>query len=315
MILITAKISEKHHRHLIQTFPNETFIFCDDISKAVCDLPQAEIIVTFGEDLTNDYIEMASQLKWIMVLSAGVDKLPHEAIKKQNILVTNVRGIHKIPMAEYVIAMLLQVYRQAKTLITNQMKTTWDRSIKMQEISGRTMVILGTGAIGQEVARLAKAFHMKTIGISRSGKRVDFFDETYRTSELNQQLPYADFVISVLPSTPDTKYLLTDESFRLLPNHAVFLNMGRGDLVKSDVLLQAVRNKEIAHAILDVFEEEPLPEHHPFWKEENITITPHLSGISPQYVPRALDIFKDNLKKYRSKDQPLLNEVDVTRGY
>ncbi|HEY4601736.1 MAG TPA: D-2-hydroxyacid dehydrogenase [Cerasibacillus sp.] len=315
MILVTAKISEKYHKDLIQAFPNETFTFCDDISQATDELPQAEIIVTYGEDLTDEHIEKASQLKWIMVLSAGVDQLPHQAIKKHHILVTNVRGIHKIPMAEYAIAMLLQVYRQAKTLIKHQMEGKWERSIKMQEISARTMVILGTGAIGQEVARLAKAFHIKTIGVSRSGKPVEFFDETYQTSDLHQQLPDADFVVSVLPSTPETKYLFTEESFRLLPNHAVFLNMGRGDIVKSDVLLQAIQNKEIAHAVLDVFEEEPLPENHPLWQEENITITPHLSGISPQYVPRALNIFKENLNKYRGKEQPLINEVDVSRGY
>src|SRR5690625_3003903 len=117
-----------------------------------------------------------------MVLSAGIDQLPSHIIQEKNIMVTNARGIHKIPMAEYAISMLLQVYRKEKTLIQREKEQIWERSVTIQEITGRTMLILGTGSIGQEVARLAKAFQMTTYGISRSGKRSE-----EHTSELQSR--------------------------------------------------------------------------------------------------------------------------------
>lgn len=315
MILFSAKISKKHQERLMKEFPEENFIFCNDMKEAKNSLSEAEILVTYGEDVTAEDVRDAKHLKWMMVLSAGIEKLPFKEIIQQDILITNARGIHKIPMAEYTIAMLLQVVRKAKTIYERQAEKQWDRSIKMDEISQKTMLIAGTGAIGQEVARLAKAFRMKTIGVSRSGRKVEHFDENHGTEQLHNELPQADFVVSVLPSTRETKYLFNEDSFRSMPNHAIFLNMGRGDVVQTEVLLEAVRNGEISHAVLDVFEEEPLPEDHPMWIEENITITPHLSGISPHYVSRALTIFERNLASYRSKGKNVINKIDLDRGY
>ncbi|WP_106494561.1 D-2-hydroxyacid dehydrogenase [Lentibacillus sp. Marseille-P4043] len=315
MILFSAKLSSKHQTKLAQHFPDQHFRFHETMNEAKKDLAEAEVLVTFGDDLTESLLKKAEKLKWIMVLSAGMDQMPLDAIGKRNILVTNARGIHKTPMSEYVISMLLQVYRQAKTLIHNEESHHWDKGVHMQELTGKTMLIAGAGAIGQEVARLAKAFQMKTIGISRSGKSVDYFDANYPTAELAKLLPETDIVVSVLPSTPETEHFYTYEHFQLLPNHAVFLNMGRGNAVDSDVLLQAVRQGEIAHAILDVFEVEPLPENHPFWREENITVTPHLSGVSKQYITRALEIFDHNLQTYQKSETDFINKIDVTRGY
>lgn len=315
VILFSANISERHRLHLQETYPKQSFVFCTDMQEAKKHLPEAEVLVTYGEDLDKHLIQEAENLRWIMVMSAGIEQLPFKAIHEKKILVTNARGIHKTPMAEYVIAMLLQVYRQAKVLMKNEANHKWDRSVKMQEISGRTMVIAGTGAIGQEVARLAKAFHMKTYGISRSGKNVDYFDVNYSTDQMMDVIPKADFVISVLPSTKETKYLFTDEHFRQMKDTAIFLNMGRGDVVREETVLKAVQDRQIAHAVLDVFTTEPLPEDHPFWKEESITITPHLSGMSSLYVTRSLDIFKNNLQAYLDGTGEFVNTIDLMRGY
>lgn len=314
-ILFSANISQQLQQRLIANYPDQTFTFCKGMEDAREHLSRAEILVTYGEDLSDELIQEATQLKWIMVISAGMDKMPFSSIKERNIIVTNVRGIHKVPMAEYAISMLLQVYRQEKVLIAHEKASTWDRSVKMQEITGQTMLIAGTGAIGQEVARLAKAFQMTTYGMSRSGKSVEFFDETYVVEQLDEILPNVDFVVSVLPSTAETKGLFTYDHFKSMPEHAVFLNMGRGDVVKTDVILQAIQNEEIAHAVLDVFEQEPLPADHPLWKEERVTVTPHLSGISPQYQPRAIEIFEQNLDTYIEEQDCYINKVDVSRGY
>ncbi|MCG1028092.1 D-2-hydroxyacid dehydrogenase [Virgibacillus halodenitrificans] len=315
MILFSAKISEKHQTRLKEEFTEQQFIMCSSMDEASAYLKAAEILVTYGEDLTPELIEHAAQLKWIMVLSAGMDRMPFDAIKAKGILVTNARGIHKTPMAEYAISMLLQVYRQANMLMEKEKAHEWDRNVRMEELSGKTVLVAGAGAIGQEVARLAKAFQMKTIGLSRSGEQREHFDENYQSTELESLLAETDIVVSVLPSTKETKEFYTYEHFKKLPKHAVFLNMGRGDAVKTEVILDAIRNKEIAHAVLDVFEEEPLPNDHPFWDEENITVTPHLSGISKLYQTRALDIFEENLKIYLQGKDDYVNKIDVSRGY
>lgn len=315
-VLFTLKVSEKDEQRLTEDYPMLEFIFCSNMDEAEKYIEQAEVIVTYGNDLDNTLIERATRLKWVSVLSAGLDDLPFQALEKKGVIVTNVRGIHKVPMAEYAISMLLQVYRYEKTLMKMQQQQGWGRSsVKPLEISGKTMLIGGTGAIGQEVARLAKAFNMKTIGVSRSGQAKDYFDVNIKTPDMVSRLYEADFIVSVLPSTQETKYLFKMEHFKAMKDEAVFLNMGRGDVVKSDVILEALQSKEIMHAVLDVFEEEPLPKEHPLWQADNITITPHLSGISPQYLPRALEIFEKNLNVYTEKGNAYINKIDMARGY
>lgn len=314
-ILFTANLSEKHQKRLLNNFPKQDFIFKSENTNLDDHLAEASVIVTYGGDLDNEMIEQARNLKWIMVLSAGMEQMPLQAINERHIRVTNVRGIHKVPMAEYALSMLLHVYRQEKTITENNTEKKWDPSVRVQEITGRTMLVVGAGAIGQEVARLAQAFQMKTVGISRSGTAVGHFDENYKVNQLDDVLPQADFIVSVLPSTSETKNTFALKQFKLMKDTAVFLNMGRGDAVVEADLLQAIKQEEIVHAILDVFIDEPLAEDHPFWKEKNVTVTPHISAQSANYVPRALDIFEENLNVYLKDEEGYINSVDCSRGY
>lgn len=314
-ILFTKLRSDRIQTQLINDYPQAHFIFSQDKLDVKEHIPKADILVTYGGDLTEELIESAVNLKWIMVLSAGVDKLPISTIEKRNIIVTNARGIHKIPMAEYAISMLLQVFRNEKTYIEQERQAVWDQTPPMQELSEKTVLIAGTGAIGKEFARLAKAFRMTTYGISRSGQQVDYFDECYKVAEIDQLLPKVDIVVSVLPSTGDTRGLFTFERFQRMQKHAVFLNMGRGDVAKHSDILQAIRTGEINHAILDVFEKEPLPEEDPFWKEENITVTPHISGVFPDYDKRAIKIFTHNLNLFLEGQKNFKNIINISDGY
>lgn len=315
MIVFSAKISEKHQVRLRKNFPDQKFIFCNNREEASKYVAQAEVFATYGDDVDEALIQRAKKLKWVACLSAGVDGFPLQLMKEKGIRLTNARGVHKIQMAEYAFTMLLQVYRNSKTIIENEKNHVWDKTVRVREITGKTMLILGTGAIGSEIARLAKAFRMETIGVSRSGKQVENFDNVYKTTELLTVLPEADLIVSVLPSTEETKHLFTVEAFKALKKTAVFLNMGRGDVLSEEDLLHAIREGEFAHAVLDVFETEPLPEEHPFWKEENITITPHISGLSPSYMTRALKIFEKNLKVYEEDGNDYINTIDFIRGY
>lgn len=314
-ILFSTIPSERRRESLLKEHPEHTLEFVDNLHEHLDLLAKADVIVTYGEDLTDELIEQADSLKWVMVISAGIDQLPHETLKERNVLVTNARGIHPVPMSEYAISMLLNVKRKEAQLLENARHEIWDRSVKINEISEGTMVVLGAGAIGQEVARLAKAFRMKTYGVARSNKEVEHFDKVVAFENINDVLHEADFVVAVLPSTPDTKGLFTLEHFKQMKKEAIFLNMGRGDLVTSEDIIKSLEGEYISHAVLDVFEEEPLPKGHPLWTTKNVTITPHLSGISPHYLPRAFEIFAYNLEQFETKNNQFKNVIDHTRGY
>lgn len=314
-ILFTASLDEAHQTQLKEKFPEQTFIFKEKVNAVEDYLTDAQVIVTYGADITEEMIHQAKQLEWIMVLSAGIDEMPLEVIEERDILVTNVRGIHKRPMAEYAMSTLLYVCRQEEALTRNYLNKQWEQSLTFHELNDKIMLIVGTGSIGQEVARLAQAFNMKTLGLSRSGDAVEHFDEVNTIEVLEEMLPRADFIVSVLPSTDETQDRYTMKEFKQMKSSAVFFNMGRGDAVVEADLLKAIEQRIIAHAILDVFREEPLPTDHPFWTEENITITPHVAAKSNRYVPRAMEIFEANLHTFLKGEEDYQNKIDIKRGY
>ncbi|MGE7604496.1 D-2-hydroxyacid dehydrogenase [Peribacillus sp. NPDC097675] len=313
LILSTIIPNEGIQKKMTDAFPDLTFYYEETWTDEK--LQEAEILITYGEDLTDEIIERAVNVKWIMVMSAGLELMPMNSIEKRGIMVTNARGIHKVPMAEYTMGMLLQYEKKLKQLIENEAAEIWDRKIEVGELNGKTMLILGTGAIGGEVARLAKAFRMNTLGVNRSGKAVEHIDHLYALTEIGDALPKADYIVSVLPSTPETKDLLKKEHFKAMKSSAVFVNIGRGDLVKEEVLVEVMEEQELAHAILDVFEPEPLEKSHPFWSMDNVTVTPHLSSKSSEYLPRTFAIFEENMKEYLRKGNDFINVIDPKKGY
>ncbi|MFS0882120.1 D-2-hydroxyacid dehydrogenase [Metabacillus niabensis] len=315
-ILSTVKLPTVLKQQIESKFPTVTFYHDKKIDEALDILAEADILFTYGEDLTASHIQAATKLKWIMVGSAGIEKLPFDEIEKRGILVTNSKGVHAIPMAEYCLAMMLQVSRQSKALIENEKAHKWDRTVRMMELYGKTVYILGAGAIGQETAKLAQAFSMKVLGMNQDGRPVEYFQEMYTYKELKETIKEADFVISVLPSTEQTKGLLNYELFKEMKREAVFINIGRGDVVNEKDLLKVLDEGLISHAVLDVFEHEPLDEHHPFWDMENVTITPHLSGITKNYLPRVMPIFEDNLERFRNGELSMMrNIIDLRKQY
>ncbi|MFB5664206.1 D-2-hydroxyacid dehydrogenase [Alteribacillus sp. HJP-4] len=314
-ILSTDKLNEDIRNKLSQTYPDEQFVYCEDVEEAKQYLKQTDVIITYGEDLTENEIYMAPRLKWIMVISAGMDLMPFKAITEKGILVTNAKGIHKKPMAEYTFSMILQYARQADKIKEQEKHKIWSREVEMTEVNGKTIAILGTGAIGREIARLAKAFGMNTLGFSRSGRAVENIDKMFLREDLNKLLASADFVVSVLPHTDNTDKIMNINAFHAMKKEAVFINIGRGKTVDEGALIEALNRGEFAHAVLDVFDEEPLPGSHPFWGRDDVTVTPHISGISPGYLPRAMEIFSNNLEVFINGDGEYINKIDTTKGY
>ncbi|MFF5996672.1 D-2-hydroxyacid dehydrogenase [Lysinibacillus sp. KU-BSD001] len=298
---------------LVEEFPEVEFIFEQGVRDDV--LRETDILVTYGEDLTDDKIAVAEKLQWIFVASAGVEKMPAQAIAERGIYVSNVRGIHKKPMTESILAHILSLKRGLPSIYAQQARSEWNKKIRLTELNGSTALILGPGAIGQEIGRILQAFDVHTIGINSSGAMTNYMNETYPIAQLLQHLPKADIVISMLPSTPNTKNLIGREHFEVMKESAIFMNFGRGDLVAEDVLVQALQENLIAHAVLDVYAEEPLPANSPIWQLKNVTVSPHLSSHSSRYVERSLEIFKPSLRKWLNGERQLENEMDLLRGY
>ncbi|MBU7594877.1 D-2-hydroxyacid dehydrogenase [Metabacillus halosaccharovorans] len=315
-VLSTVKLPEYMKEDLSHSYPDVLFYHDKNINEALDILPEADIILTYGEDLTEDHINQAKNLKWMMVASAGIDQLPFSVLEERDILVTNSKGVHAIPMAEYCISMMLQVSRQAEVLAENQRLHKWDRRVRMEELYEKTVLIIGTGAIGNATAKLTQAFGMNVWGVNSDGRTVEQYDKTYKMSEVKEPLSQADFVISVLPSTDRTKGLLNKEFFQSMKDHAVFINIGRGDVVVEKDLIDVLKTNSSMHAVLDVFETEPLPAEHELWDMDNVTITPHLSGITKRYLPRAMEIFKSNLANYISKEhKQMKNKISLGKRY
>ncbi|EGA88769.1 D-3-phosphoglycerate dehydrogenase [Planococcus donghaensis MPA1U2] len=311
-ILFTFVPREDQQQRMINEFPEVDFYF---LYRDKTRLSSADIIVTYGEDLTAEDIESAKKVKWIMVASAGIEKLPHQAIKARGITVSNVKGIHKTPMAESALAHLLALKRALPVIYENQRNQQWERKIRSSELNGTTALILGPGAIGAEIGRLLQAFGVRTIGCNRSGAQAPNMNEMVSFEKILEKLPEADYVISVLPSTDETKHLLKEDHFQTMKDSAIFMNFGRGDLVADSILLNALQENEIAFAVLDVFEQEPLSADHPYWSMDNVVVSPHISSKSGKYVDRTLDIFIPNLKKWLVDQSVPTNLVDMEKGY
>jgi phosphoglycerate dehydrogenase-like enzyme len=315
IIVSSARIKEDLQNRLMKNHPDCTFHFHKRMSDALGDLVEADILITYGEDVTAEILRQAARLKWIMVISAGLDRMPFPAIKEKGIIVTNARGIHKIPMAEYTFAAILQWCKRTQEWRDHQERRIWKKyGIQMSELAGKTMMVVGTGAIGGEIARLAKAFRMNVLGVNRSGRLVEYFDHIYKTDKLAEAMGTADIVVSVLPYTPETDRLIGRQHFEAMPESSLFINIGRGKTVDQEALLNVLKTGKIS-AVLDVFEEEPLPADHPFWAMDNVTVTPHFSAITSQYQPRAMAIFEENLKRFKEHRSDLINFIDLDRGY
>lgn len=312
-VLFTFDITDHQKMDLEEKFQDLVFLY--NKKGDTTNVESVEILVTYGSDIDSSLLQRANKLKWIMIASAGVDKIPLLEIAARNIILTNVRGIHKTPMAESVLAHMLALRRSLPLIYSNKEKKEWNRPEGSAELKGSTALILGPGAIGSEIGRLLQAFSVKTIGCNRSGRASESMDKTIAFQDLMLELPKADYVISVLPSTPETKGLLTAEHFTAMKKTVVFMNFGRGDLFNETLIIDALKNNEIGHAVLDVFEVEPLPLENELWTLENCVISPHVSSLSSKYVERALIVFEKNLELWIQGDIELENLINLDKGY
>lgn len=288
---------------------------CTDRDELKSGLPDTEILITLFAWPDAETVRLASKLRWIQALTAGVDFLPLNQIREQDIILTCGRGIHKIYIAEYAIAAMINLARNFHLVFRNQLKGKWDRSVTQDEINGKIVGILGLGAIGREIAHKAKVLGMRVIGVKNSPQPLEWVDHVYGPSEMADVFEQSDYLINLLPETISTRGLIDKKFFALMKKSACFINLGRGSTVNQADLIAALRSEKFRALVSDVYEKEPLPVDSPLWQMENVILTPHLAGVSPKYLERALHIVRHNLKVYVSQSGDMINVVDLTLGY
>ncbi|MDB4866868.1 MAG: 2-hydroxyacid dehydrogenase [Cohnella sp.] len=278
-------------------------------------LKEAEIVLGWSHSAAEAILAPDSKLRWVQNWGAGVDKLPLNDLARLGVMVTNASGVHAFPISETILAMMMMFARELHTAVRYQGRKEWGDFGSLKEIHNQTVGIIGVGAIGEETARLAKAFGMTVLGVRMSGRPSPHVDRMFDITGLKEVLKESDYVVVTLPLTSETRHMFGRSQFHLMKSTAYFINIGRGGTTDTNALVEALQEKTIAGAALDVFEQEPLPLESPLWGMDNVIITPHNAGSTAQYDSRAMDIFLCNLQDYVEGRAPSVNRVDLEKQY
>jgi phosphoglycerate dehydrogenase-like enzyme len=253
------------------------------------------------------------KLRWIQAMTAGVEGWLALSDLPANVTLTCARGTHRESMPENIIGALLYVAKPYAAAVENQKQRKWIHNVA-QPLTGKTLGILGLGAIGAEVARIAATLGMRVIGTKRRPQPMDHVAQVFPPEGTPEVLGQADFVLLLLPATSETIELIDAKRLSMMKPGAWLLNFGRGQLIKDDDLIAAVKAKQIAGALLDVFRQEPLPAEHAFWSTEGIIVLPHIGGPHPQRDEIVSRLFVENLSRFLD-GKPLKEVVDRKAGY
>ena len=272
---------------------------------------RAEIVLSFGAP--PGMLGEMPKLKWVQSMTAGVDHwLARKDLKPAHLL-TAARGTHLPQMPENILGALFHITKKYHQIALAQDDSKWVRSMSVP-LAGKTLGILGLGAIGQDLAVKAAALGMSVIGTKNSPEPLAGVDHVYPSEQVDEVLAASDFVVLLLPVTPKTENLINAERIARMKTDAWLINFGRGALIVDDDLIAAVKSKTIAGAVLDVFRTEPLPSEHPFWKTPGISVLPHIGGGHPTRDRMVSELFTENARRYLSGER-LKELVDRARGY
>jgi len=279
-------------------------------------LPGSEILLVtdFRTEAFARAWPCAKQLRWVHATSAGVDAVLFPEMAQSEVVVTNARGIFDRAIAEYVLGVIWAFAKDTRRNIELQNEKTWQHR-DTERVLDKQLLVVGAGSIGRQIAKLCGAIGMQVHGIARSARDSDpDFIAVHANEALHAQLQQADYVVVAAPLTPQTQGLFGAAEFDAMQPHARFINIGRGPIVQTEALVDALQNKTIAGAGLDVFEEEPLPPEHPLWSMRNVLMSAHMAGDFIGWREALSQQFLDNLARWKA-GQPLQNIVDKGHGY
>jgi phosphoglycerate dehydrogenase-like enzyme len=281
-------------------------------------LGRAEVLFGIPGDSAEGLAEAVTglpRLHWVHATSAGAGELVRAAgltpEDLERVVVTTSSGVHAIPLAEFAVLGLLAIAKELPRLATEQRARAWPEVRQpLRELDGQTLFLVGLGEIGREVARLGKALGMRTVGFRRTqGPPPEWVDEVHGPNRLTELAGRADAMVVSLPMTEQTAGLIDQATIERLPPSCIFVNIGRGGVVDEPALVDALRDRRIAGAVLDVFATEPLPQDSPLWTLPNVLVTAHAAALSARENERIVELFVDNLRRHLD-GRPLRNAVE-----
>ena len=274
---------------------NEVFFMQNEKDKVPVSYEEIEGVICNGLFLFHK-IDEFKNLKYIQITSSGFDRVPMDYVKKHKIEIFNAKGVYSIPMAEFAVSSVLQIYKNTEFFRKNQKNGVWEKNRNLKELYGKNVCIVGCGSVGTECAKRFKAFGCNVFGIDAFLKKEEYFSEIYQPDETAEVFSGSDIVILTLPLTKETYHFVGERELSAMPENAILINLARGAIVDTDALLNELQ-KERIFAVLDVFEEEPLSKDSLLWKLKNVLITPHNSFVGERNAERLWNVIKTNLER------------------
>jgi phosphoglycerate dehydrogenase-like enzyme len=315
---ILASDSDTELVQELQSVTTQARIVPVNESKVMSEIVDAD---AFLGEITSSEVRAGKNLKWVGVMSAGVERVlfPRDgtsALRDSNITLTNNKIVQGPEIADHALAMLLMLSRNLYVLYKNDQQQLWNpRSFHGIELNGKTAVVVGVGGIGTQIAVRANAFGMSVIGVDTEDKPfLPFLKKVVKPDQFDDVLPQADVVFISVPDTPKSHKMMGTHQFELMKRSSYFIAVSRGGIYEMNGLVKALDEKRLAGAGVDVTDPEPLPKGHALWKFENVIITPHIAGRSDQDSVRMIGTIKDNIRRF-VEGKPLINVVDKQKGY
>lgn len=297
----TPMVLREDHRAALRAHnPDGEVRFYETEEEMLRDGFDAEVLISWGRFTPNEFCNRCTDLRWIQSISAGTEGLDRLDAVRRGVPVTKMSGVHGVPMSETTLGYILYFLRGFDQIAADRRARRWHKpdAPAPRECRDQTVGILGLGEIGGEVARRCSGLGMRVIGCRRSPHETPFVDEVYPADEIDRVLAASDFVVCLLPHTPETERSIGAARFAAMKPTAVFINIGRGAVVDHAALADALDRGTIAGAALDALDPEPLPPESPLWDMPNVLITPHCAADSPFYFYRAIPVICRNLDAY-----------------
>lgn len=277
------------------------------------ELKDVEILACYNPFKTLD-IERMKNLKLILLTSTGIDQVPLDIVKKNNIILCNNKYGYNVPIGEWIVLKILEMLKESKKIYSNQEKNKWKINMDILELTDKNVTFIGTGNIATEAAKRLEAFECNIWGINTTGHNANYFKHCFSMKESHKILSKSDIVVVTIPYTKDTYKLVNKDMIDNMKDGVYFINISRGDIVDEKELIKALKNKKIKMAALDVFEEEPLSDDNEMWKLENVLISSHNSWVSEMRNVRRFSNIYQNISNYISGEE-VITKLDLNKGY
>jgi phosphoglycerate dehydrogenase-like enzyme len=294
-ILIIEQFADQYRKRISEAFPALEVHTASHTSEVGDRIGEVAALFGFGPSFDDDFIRRAKKLQWIQFLSSGTDALSRLPSLAREVMVTSTHGVHGPSVSEMAFLHMLVLARNYAAVRKNQTETKWEECDQVL-LFKKTVVILGVGLIAAALAQRCKAFGMTVVGVTRMPRELAHFDAMFDRSHIHEAAGKADFLVILAPLTPETTGMVNAHVLAAMKPSAYLINVGRGAVCDETALLAALRERRIAGAGLDAFAVEPLPAGHPFWKMENVTITPHVAGRNDCYADLVMPILLHNLQ-------------------